>query len=272
MKIKKQEINDHHFLIEFYWMTKLGLKGNELRMYALIYSYSQDNQGTLFASIDYIKRRLSLKSRTSVFDIINKLIDMNLVKKIERYEGNIRLVEYEIIPNIYTRSENVPPVQKMDGGSTESVQGGCTENVPNNKDIYNKEITKDILDKIDLLDKIDKISELEDKIAFDKHHVLTRYMINSGYLTEKDKRQYFRYDRYFEKFIGENGYEFDDYKLFVQYFVFRNKERIKNEEFKNEPIKNKYGYFITAMEKARWEFSEDKADIIEYLEKFTSNR
>jgi hypothetical protein len=26
------------------------------------------------------------------------------------------------------------------------------------KDIYNKEITKDILDKIDLLDKIDKIS------------------------------------------------------------------------------------------------------------------
>ena len=123
MKNKKQDISDHHFLVEFYWMTKLGLKGNELRMYALIYSYSQDNQGTLFASIDYIKRRLSLKSRTSVFDIINKLIDMNLVKKIERYEGNIRLVEYEIIPNIYTRSENVPPVQKMDGGSTESVQG-----------------------------------------------------------------------------------------------------------------------------------------------------
>jgi hypothetical protein len=56
-------------------------------MYALIYSYSQDNQGTLFASIDYIKRRLSLKSRTSVFDIINKLIDMNLIKKIERYEA-----------------------------------------------------------------------------------------------------------------------------------------------------------------------------------------
>lgn len=266
MKYRKQEIPDHHFLIEFYWMTKLGLKGNELRMYSLIFSYSQDNQGTLFASIDYIKRRLSLKSRTSVFDIITKLIEMNLVKKIERYEGNIRLVEYEVIPNIYTRTENVLPVQKMDGVGTESVLGGGTENVPNNKVLDNKEITKD------LLDKIDRISKLDDKIVFDKHHVLTRYMINSGYLTEKDKRQYFRYDRYFEKFIGENGYEFDDYKLFVQYFVFRNKERIKNEEFKNEPIKNKYGYFITAMEKARWEFSEDKADIIEYLEKFTSNR
>ncbi len=254
MKNKKQEISDHHFLIEFYWMTKLGLKGNELRMYALIYSYSQDNQGTLFASIDYIQRRLSLKSRTSVFDIINKLIDMNLVKKIERYEGNIRLVEYEIIPNIYTRSENVPPVQKMDGGGTESVQGGCTENVPNNKDIYNKEITKDILDKIDLLDKIDKISELDDKLTFDKHHVLTRYLINAGYLTEKDRRQYFRYDRYFEKFVGENGYEFDDFKLYVQYFIHKHKERLTSRNVEVAVIKNKFGYFITAMEKAMKQF------------------
>jgi len=258
MKNKKQEISDHHFLIEFYWMTKLGLKGNELRMYALIYSYSQDNQGTLFASIDYIKRRLSLKSRTSVFEIINKLIDMNLVKKIERYEGNIRLVEYEIIPNIYTRSENVPLVQKMDGGGTESVQGGCTENVPNNKDIYNKKITKDILDKIDLLDKIDKISELENKVTFDKHHVLTRYLINSGYLTIKDKRQYFRYDRYFEKFIGENGYEFDDFKLYVQYFIHKYKERLTSKYVEEVVIKNKFGYFISSIDRSKYEFSQDK--------------
>jgi len=257
MKYKKQEISDHHFLIEFYWMTKLGLKGNELRMYALIYSYSQDNQGTLFASIDYIKRRLSLKSRTSVFDIINKLIEMNLVKKIERYEGNIRLVEYEIIPNIYTRSENVLPVQKMDGGGTESVQGGGTENVPNNKVLDNKEITKDILDKIDKIDKLDKISALEDKITFGKHHVLTRYIINSGYLTEKDKRQYFRYDRYFEKFIGQNGYEFEDFKLYVQYFIHMYKERLTSNYVEEVVIKNKFGYFITAMERAMEKFSEN---------------
>lgn len=248
MKYKKQEISDHHFLIEFYWMTKLGLKGNELRMYALIYAYSQDNQGTLFASIDYIRRRLSLKSRTSVFELINKLIDLGLVRKIERYENNIKLVEYEIIPNLYTRTENVLPVQKMDGGGTESV--------PNNKVIDNKEIIKDILDKTDLLDKLDRMSELDDKLVFDKHHVLTRYLINSGYLTEKDKKQYFRYDRYFEKFIGENGYGFDDYKMYVQYFIHKLTERLTSNYVEEKTIKNKFGYFITAMEKARWEFSD----------------
>lgn len=258
MKNRKHEINDHHFIIEFFWMTKLGLKGNELRMYALIYSYSQDNQGTLFASIDYIQRRLSLKSRTSVFDIINKLIGMNLVRKIERYEGNIRLVEYEIIPSIYTRAENAPPVHKMDSGSTESVQGGCTESVPNNKEYYNKEILKDLLDKEDLLDKSDRINKLDDKLVFGKHHVLTRYLISSGYLTQKDKNQFFRYDRYFEKFIGQNGYEFVDFKLYVQYFIHKFKERLTSRYVEEEVIKNKYGYFLSAMEKAMKQFSIDE--------------
>ncbi|MFA6377550.1 MAG: hypothetical protein WCW63_02880, partial [Acholeplasmataceae bacterium] len=132
----------------------------------------------------------------------------------------------------------------------------CTENVPNNKDIYNKEITKDILDKIDLLDKIDKISELDDKLTFDKHHVLTRYLINSGYLTLKDERQYFRYDRYFEKFIGENGYEFDDFKLYVQYFIHKYKERLISKYVEDMVVKNKFGYFLTAMEKAKREFAQ----------------
>ncbi|HOQ79046.1 MAG TPA: hypothetical protein PLW94_02325, partial [Candidatus Absconditabacterales bacterium] len=72
------------------------------------------------------------------------------------------------------------------------------------------------------------------------------------------KKQFFRYDRFFEKFIGENGYEFEDYKLYVQYFIFKYKERLLSEYVEEKSIKNKYGYFITAMERARWEFSQEK--------------
>ena len=75
-------------------------------------------------------------------------------------------------------------------------------------------------------------------------------------MTSSDEMEFFRYDNFFNKFIGKNGYEFEDYKLYVQYFIFRNKERIKNQDLKNVPIKNKYGYFITAMGKARREFGE----------------
>lgn len=111
------------------------------------------------------------------------------------------------------------------------------------------------------MDKIDKISELEDKLAFEKHHVLTRYLINSGYLTIKDTRQYFRYDRYFEKFIGENRYEFDDFKLYVQYFIHKYRERLTSKYVEEVAVKNKFGYFLTAMEKARWEFSNQKKHV-----------
>lgn len=77
-------------------------------------------------------------------------------------------------------------------------------------------------------------------------------------MTSSDEMEFFRYDNFFNKFIGKNGYEFEDYKLYVQYFIFRNKERIKNQDLKNVPIKNKYGYFITAMGKARKEFGDKK--------------
>jgi hypothetical protein len=253
--MRKTAISDGHFIVEFFWMSKLGLKGNELRLYALIYSYSQDNKGAFFGSVDYIKRRLSLKSRTSVFELIKKLEGKNLIRKVDAYQGNIRMVQYEIIPNAFTGTENVPVVQKMDKRGPESVLGGGTENVPNNKVIDNKEIEKDLLDKPDRLDRSKEINDLE---AFNKHHILTRYLINSGYLASIDNNQLFRYDRYFDKFIGENGYTFDDYKLFVQYFAFRNQERTSNDELMDVPLKNKYGYFITAMEKARWEFSQEK--------------
>ena len=246
--MKKQAIGDGHFIIEFYWMTKLGLKGNELRLYALILSYSQDKQGGYYGSIDYLKERLSI-SRRAVFLLLSSLVEKKLIEKKETMVGGNKAIVYEVFPNEYTGAKNAPPVQNMHSISA--------ENAPNNKEIF-KEVS-DLPEISEIIDKSRPTGGLE---SFDQHHILTRYLINSGYLTKADEFQYFRYDRYFEKFIGENGYDFDDYKLFVQYFVYRNLERIKNPEFQDKPLKNKFGYFITALEKARWQFSQEKADKI----------
>lgn len=244
--MNKPSISDGHFIIEFFWMSKLGLKGNELRLYALIYSYSQDKQGGFFGSIEYIKQRLSI-SRRAVFNLLQSLVERELIEKIVTMNGNITMYTYEIVPNKYTGAENAPPVQKVHSTSAE-----CAPN--------NKELVKDVLEKTEKSEIIDKNRLKSGLELFDRHHILTRYLINAGYLTQRDYHQMFRYDRYFDMFIGQDGYTFDDYKLFVQYFVFRNQERINKPEFKDKPLKNKYGYFITAMEKARWEFSQVKVD------------
>lgn len=259
-------VPENHFIVEFYWMTLLGLKGSELRLYALINSYSQDSKGGFFGSIEYLAVRLDV-SRRQIFRLIDHLVEKKLIVKNDYYKNHVKYVSFEVVQNKYTRDKMSPPMTKNHSPSDEMSPVPMTKchsdddiMSPNIKEyskvVDNNSIENDILDKLDLLDGLDRVSELDDKIVFSKNHVLTRYLINARYLTKADKFEYFRYDNFFEKFIGVNGYEFDDYKLYVQYFVHKNKERIKNQELKDEPIKNKFGYFITSMETARMEFSE----------------
>ncbi len=257
--MSKRTIVDGHFINTVYWMWKLGLKGNEIFVYALIYGYSQSGQGKFHGTVGFIAERLSI-SRSQVFRILGILVQKELIKKIETFFPNSgqKAVEYETIPNEYTGIKTTSPVAKCDTPSRIMTLLPIAKCDTYNKDLELKVIEKDLLDKEDILEILDKSSKLEDEITFSKNHVLTRYLINARYLTKEEEMEFFRYDNFFNKFIGKNGYEFDDYKLYVQYFIFRNKERIKNQDLKDEPVKNKYGYFITAMESARKEFGEKK--------------
>lgn len=257
--MKNGSINPNHFIVEFYWMSLLGLKGNELRLYALIYSYSQDSKGGFHGSTNYLAERLDV-SRRQIFRMLSELTEKNFIKKNDHFKNKVKFSAYEVVPNEYAYDKMSEPMTRTSLIGDKMSYPDYDKMSPNNKVLDNKEITNDLLEKTELLEKMDRSRKFEDKVVFSKHHVLTRYLINASYLTQFDETSFFRYDRYFEKLIGENGYDFEDYKLFVQYFVYRNKERINKEEFKNEPIKNKYGYFITAMEKARWEFSQEKEE------------
>jgi predicted transcriptional regulator len=240
-------------------MWKLGLKGNEIFVYALIFGYSQNGQGKFHGTVGFIAERLSI-SRSQVFRILSTLVESELIKKIETFTPNSgqKSVEYTVTPNEHTSVKMKPPVADCDTPSRIMTHPPIAKCDTYNKDLELKVIKKDLLDKEDILEILDKSSKLEDEITFSNNHVLTRYLINSRYLTSSEEIEFFRYDNFFNKFIGKNDYEFEDYKLYVQYFIFRNKERIKNQDLKNVPIKNKYGYFITAMGKARKEFGDKK--------------
>ena len=255
----KREISENHFINTVYWMWNLGIKGNEIFVYALIYGYSQSGQGKYHGTIGFIAERLSI-SRSQVFRILNVLVEKELIKKTEIFIPNSgqKSVEYTATPNEYTSIKMTTPVAKCDTPSRIMTHPPIAKCDTYNKDLELNDIEKDLLDKEDILEKLDKSSKLEDEITFSNNHVLTRYLVKARYLTSSDEMEFFRYDNFFNKFIGKNGYEFEDYKLYVQYFIFRNKERIKNQDLKNVPIKNKYGYFITAMEKARREFGDKK--------------
>ena len=65
------------------WMTNLGLKGNELLVYAIIHGFSQDGESYFHGSVKYISEWTGT-SEVCVIEILKKLTERGLLKKIQR--------------------------------------------------------------------------------------------------------------------------------------------------------------------------------------------
>ncbi len=276
------DIADFHYIIEFYWMTKLGLTTNEMRVYALIYSYSQDGQGSYYGAISYIQERLSIKARSTVFEILKSLIKKNLIEKNETYLSNQKMIQYKVIPNEFMYSEIEHPVRKSDSPSMTIEQEGVRKSdgsgtkighnsISNTKGVIFNSISKDVVDKRNRNDKRDKdiYSPLSPDHSIDfneigKNHVFTRYLINDKYLTLMDKREFFKYDRLFQKMTEKEGWTHQDVKIMVQYFLYHYHERMKIKTYTmfdgsikesvptvNEKIENKYAYFVASIKEGK---------------------
>lgn len=101
-------------------MRELGLKGNELIVYAFLNGYSQDGQGCYFGSLAHLQEVCGIASRQTATDILKSLVAKGLINKVEQSINGIRTVSYTVCPIIGQGG-----VQKMDMV--------CPENGHNNK-------------------------------------------------------------------------------------------------------------------------------------------
>ena len=86
--------NETSFTIVYDWMAnKLNLSGNELLVYALIYSFARGEKKEFYGSAEYIAARLNIGLRTVMYSL-KKLTENGLIKK--RDVGRYR--NYTIIP------------------------------------------------------------------------------------------------------------------------------------------------------------------------------
>lgn len=114
-------ISNENFYVVTGWMRELGLKGNELNVYAIIYGFSQVQDNEFTASIKYLEEWLGC-SKPTIIDTLKKLIDKGLIIKEEVYINNIKFCKYsaskgvlnnltggkEILPNnIYINNNNI---------------------------------------------------------------------------------------------------------------------------------------------------------------------
>lgn len=79
MKIKSRYVTVQGWMVD-----DLGLTGNKLLAYAIIYGFSQDGESKCYASLSYFKKWLGLTHNRDVIKILNELVESGLVKKESR--------------------------------------------------------------------------------------------------------------------------------------------------------------------------------------------
>lgn len=179
----RKKVKPNNFVVIAGWMLDLGLSGNELITYALIYGFSQDDETKFQGSIAYIQEWIGAGSKTTAINITKKLEERGLVEKEQYVVNNVTFNKYRaLVPN------NVHPVQISKNGSTKNEQGvvqemyneGSIKNVPNinntinsrytpinneNNNI-NKEINNNTSPSIPQVDECEEVSK--EKILFEE--------------------------------------------------------------------------------------------------------
>nr|DAZ61597.1 MAG TPA: replisome organizer [Caudoviricetes sp.] len=117
--------DDNNIQIYGWMTTKLKLKGNELLIYAVIYSFSRNDNGNgvFNASTAYLCEWTN-SSRQSIIDCLNSLLNKKFIIKIEDNSRKKKPNVYKINENIFDKTckENLQEhVKKVDKTCKESL-------------------------------------------------------------------------------------------------------------------------------------------------------
>lgn len=139
--------DDNFFLVSGWMLNRLDLKGAALQVFAIIYGFSQDGEGSFTGSLQYLMD-FTNASKNTVLKALKDLTDLEYITKSENTINGVRFCTYKT---------NAPVVQKLHYPGSETAPGGGSEialppgseTEPNNISLDNKEkISKDIVNEV----------------------------------------------------------------------------------------------------------------------------
>lgn len=147
---------NNYYSIQGWMLTDLGLKGNALAAYAIIYGFSQDGRSEFNGSAKYLAEWMGC-SRSTVMETLKKLVDKGLLVKRDFLQDGVMLCAYKANTQPCPKtgqgvSENqTEGCPKTGQGVSENRTGGCPEtghnNIANNIAISNIKTIVDYLNK-----------------------------------------------------------------------------------------------------------------------------
>lgn len=122
--------NENFVCIQGWMVNDLGLKGNALLIYAIIYGFSQAEGQTFNGSLQYLADWTN-STKQGVIKAIKKLLDDGLINKNEKFVNNVKFVEYYV-----TKFDK--QLNKVERGIKQSLPNNKEDNITNNIDTTTK--------------------------------------------------------------------------------------------------------------------------------------
>ena len=190
------------FIINDWFITDLKLKGNDLLVFALIFSFTKDGRTKYYGSISYLSEVLGCSKRTINYCLESLTNRGLIVKKIQKNanEPNKYHVDLEVVQKLHKGSAKIAPevVQKLRKGSAKIAHNNNIYNNIDNNSFYDINILKDYyLSKEKIINAILTNNENKTKLKEDliyKIEKFNEHLIQKGKLCEKfpDYCSYFR--------------------------------------------------------------------------------
>lgn len=129
--------NTNYYTVHGWMINELGLSGNELLIYAIIYGFSQDGSTEFTGSLNYLVTFIN-STKPTVINCLKKLCERGLLVKTDRIINNQNFPTYTaIVPDLTSGKNSLPPIKdSLLGDSKNSLPLG-KETLPNNTSIFN---------------------------------------------------------------------------------------------------------------------------------------
>lgn len=132
--------DENYYQVQGWMLNRLGLKGNALNVYAIIYAFSQDGESWFSGSLKYLSDFTNSTTRT-IISTLQYLTENGYLVKRESLENGVKLCSYRAVRTLPGGSEEISPgVKKLRGGSekisskgVKKLHGGYEEISHNNK-------------------------------------------------------------------------------------------------------------------------------------------
>jgi len=188
------KVKDTNFIVVPGWViTDLGLKGNDILIYSLIYGFSQTEDQYFSGSIQYIADWTN-STRQGVIKNLNNLVSLGLIEKVEctptnKYRAIVPVNKVDSEPvNRVTEVVNrvTEPVNRVYQKGKQSLQNNI-DNINNNIDSYNK--NKEFIDKVqDIIKYFNSICSTDFKYTSAATRKLIKKHLGEGFTVDDFKR------------------------------------------------------------------------------------